>query len=228
MGNRQIVAEHLRNGNVEALGELAATDSGVVASLVRGLYHPEASIRWGAADALGRAAGHWLPSQRPRVERVLQRLVWALNDESGTTGWGVPQAIGEVVRQDRQLSDDHGPLLASWLGDAEVELDNRLMVRGLLFAIGRVGENRPEAVQPAVPGVIARLADPDAATRGLAARVLGILRARDTMDAVAALCSDVAPLDIYAEGRMRPTTVAQLAAEAVERLRWGGGAPPEI
>lgn len=216
---RRIVAERLRQGQLDELAALAEAEPGAVTTLVRGLYQPDAETRSRAADVLGRAAARMLPAQRARVERLLNRLVWALNDESGTTGWGVPQAIGEVVRNDVDLCRVHGPLLAAWLGEEDVEVGDRLMVQGVIHALGRAGERAPDAVAAAIPFLRQRLGDSDATTRGLAVRTLGQLRVRDAFANVEALRADASVAAVYGDGQLINCTVGALALESLAFLR---------
>jgi hypothetical protein len=215
------LAQLLRDNALHTLAARADNETALVTHLVRSLYHPDAELRWRAADVLGKASAGWFSSHPARVERLLQRLAWALNDESGTVGWGVPQAIGEIVLHQQAACDRYGSLLASWLGDKEVEVGNELMVHGVIYALGRVAAHHPGSVQSALPHLLEKLRAVDATTRALAACTLGVLgpvAAGDPHGIVVelhALISDAGQVDLYDSGSLRPTTVGATACRAI-------------
>jgi len=219
-----LVGQLLRERHFDDLAERARTQPATVSHLVRCLYHPDAGVRWSAAEVLGRVSAMWMPEGPRRVEQLLQRLAWALNDESGTTGWGVPQAIGEVARHDVESCDRYGPLLAGWLGQEEVEVGNSLMVQGVIHAVGRLAAVRSPSVRSAIPFLRKRLTDGDATVRALAARALGACAAGQSDDLrgiaaeLRARVSDSAQVQLYDDGTMQATTVAQVALRSLEAL----------
>ncbi len=59
------------------------------------LYHPEEEIRNAAAKGFGLSASI-LPMEK--LKDLIRRMMWMLNDESGSCCWHVPLAIGEIGR----------------------------------------------------------------------------------------------------------------------------------
>ncbi len=219
MSFKQDLIKIVEQGNLDEIAALAEESSSVPTVLMSRLFAAEARTRWRAADAMGRACeviGRRDPS---KVRHVLQRLVWALNDESGTTGWGVPQAIGEVIRSDVGLAREFAPLLVAYLEHEDVAVGTDVLVHGVIYALGRIGERWPEVVRDGIPAMRARLGDGDATTRGLAAWALGRAGARDARAQVEALSGDGAQAERYEGGELVRAEVGVMAREALAGLR---------
>lgn len=219
MSLRKDIAKLVEAGSLDQIAALAQESSAVPTMLMSRLYAADALTRWRAADAMGRSCALIWKRDPAKVRQLLQRLIWALNDESGTTGWGVPQAIGEVIRTDEDLAKEFAPMLVAYLHDDDVAVGTDVLVHGVVHALGRTGERYEDAVRRAEPALMARLADENATTRGLAAWALGRMRATGASDAVRALCEDAAAAERYDAGELVHTNVAAMAQEALEALQ---------
>ena len=74
----------LQAGDFAALTELAGQESGVAAILMQFLYEPGALLYWRALEGLGLVAG----SHPEQVRKLINRLLYLLNEDSGSNGWG--------------------------------------------------------------------------------------------------------------------------------------------
>jgi hypothetical protein len=209
----------LQANRLDEIEAMADTTRGLTSALLSRLYQADACDRWRAAEAVGRVAGRLWARQPGQVERLLAKLVWALNDESGATGWGVPQALGEVVRNDAKLARDYLPLLQSYLDSEDIGLGTDILVHGTVYAIGRVGEAHPELAGTAGAKLERLLHTSDATTRGLAAWALGRMQAPGAWPLlVGRLTEDDAAVQLYEGGNMRETTVGQIAHQTLQRM----------
>jgi hypothetical protein len=135
--------------------------------------------------------------------------MWLLNDESGGIGWRAPEMMGEIIRSRPERFPEFVPILISVLDMAE---EDAIHFRaGTLWAIGRLGQVMPEAVQTAIPWIIPCLENPNPQTRGLAAWCLGQLGASEQLASHEALFEDEGPVDIYTDGQLVSTRVSDLA-----------------
>lgn len=89
------------------------------------------------------------------------------------------------------------------------------MRRGILWAIGRIGEKNPELVAEAVPEVEELLQDPDPEVRGYAAWALGKLGVPSA--GLNDMLADEAEIELWDQGRLMHPTVGALAREALKR-----------
>ncbi|MGE5236522.1 MAG: hypothetical protein ACM3O7_09250 [Acidobacteriota bacterium] len=94
MNVRESVTEAVRLRRLDELEEILVRDRRAVRILVGLTYHADGAIRSGAADGLALAARH-----HPKlIQEVVRRLVWAMNDESGTHAVTAPDVVVQLAR----------------------------------------------------------------------------------------------------------------------------------
>ena len=99
---REQIIRMLREADFPALVELAATEPGVGDMLLQFLYDPQDLLHWRALEGLGHLAG----AQPEQVRKLISRLLWLLNEDSGSFGWGAAAALGEIGRGNIALVKD--------------------------------------------------------------------------------------------------------------------------
>jgi hypothetical protein len=202
---REQIVQLLRTGDFPGLVELAGRDPRVGAQLLLYLYAPGDLLHWRALEGLGRVAGVY-PRQ---AQKLIGRLLWLLNEDSGSFGWGAAAALGEIGRHQLSLVEDIIPMFCGFL---EEEFSRAPM----LWGVGRLGEVHPELLGEVMPLVIPLLEDGDPQVRALAAWCLGKVRQVEAA-ALKALLPDDHPVEIYEGGEINLTTVGRVAREALER-----------
>lgn len=109
MGVRERVMEAVRLRRFDDLAAVVAADKRAVRYLVALTYRPEPAVRTTAARGLALASRH-----HPKlVQEVARRLVWAMNDESGTHALTAPEVLRAIAEESPQLLL---PLVPSLLG----------------------------------------------------------------------------------------------------------------
>jgi hypothetical protein len=135
--------------------------------------------KWAAVRALGTLAREPGLLTDARVHDLLQRFLWALNDESGAVPYGVPEAMGEILAARPEHRAAMLPILCGMLTEQET-FQTGAVERGIFWALGRVGPDVltdcPEALD--VVAAAAR-SHPDAQTRATAAETLAAFRPSD-------------------------------------------------
>eukprot|EP00362_Geleiidae_sp_MMETSP1317_P000447 CAMPEP_0201284794 /NCGR_PEP_ID=MMETSP1317-20130820/84991_1 /ASSEMBLY_ACC=CAM_ASM_000770 /TAXON_ID=187299 /ORGANISM="Undescribed Undescribed, Strain Undescribed" /LENGTH=71 /DNA_ID=CAMNT_0047606373 /DNA_START=1077 /DNA_END=1289 /DNA_ORIENTATION=- len=53
---------------------------------------------------------------------VMRRMLWSMNDESGGIGWGVPEAMAEVMTCNKGLAEEYIHMLISYMREDGEEL----------------------------------------------------------------------------------------------------------
>jgi hypothetical protein len=167
------VAEMFRRQDMEALVALAGTRPGGVARFLTGrLYAADEQDKWCAVRMFGVLARQRALFTDGRLADLLARFLWALNDESGTVPFGVPEAIGEIVA----ARPEHGarvvPILCGMLTEDDT-FQTGPVEQGIYWALGRIGP----VVLSHCPGVLAVVRasareHPDLETRAAAAAAL--------------------------------------------------------
>lgn len=201
---KQIVAL-LEAGDFAALTALAARASGVAGQLAGYLFSPGELLHWRAVEGLGYvAAAH--PEQ---VRKLINRLLYQLNEDSGSFGWLAAAALGEIGRHNLSLVEEILPMFYGFLEQVFARVP-------MLWGLGRLWEVHPGVLEEAYPLLFAFLEDLDPQVRGLAAWCLGRVRPPGIEEALEPLLADDAPVELYDREQLKQTTVGRLAREALE------------
>lgn len=197
----------LREADFPALLTLAAAEGRVAEILLQFLYDPGDLVHWRALEALGWVAG----AQPEQVRKLINRLLWLLNEDSGSFGWGAAAALGEIGRNQISLVHDIIPL---FIGFLQEEFSRASM----LWGIGRLAEKHPLLLGEVLPTIVPFLTSTRPELRGLAAWALGKAGYARAAAELQGLLQDASPVIIYDREELRRTTVAQLAGEALDSL----------
>lgn len=224
----------------DVLAKLTAQDAGTVASqlaslppnkvlstLLTYLSNPSALIAGKAAEVLGRLVADWTREGTTealnQAREVMRRLMWSLNEESGSIGWGAPRAMAEIMTRQPSLGDEYVNILISYITEGGNYLEHEPLQRAVLWGLGRLARQRPELLKVSeLSSVVAGFLDsPDPEVRGLAAQLLGLLGASDKTEAISRLMGDKSELMIYRQGVMESTSVGREARQSLELLQGG-------
>ncbi len=214
MKNRRALREQiiplLREGNFSGLVALAGRESGVAGQLLLFLYDPGSLLHWRALEGLGYVAG----AHPQQLEKLIGRLLYQLNEDSGSFGWGAAAALGEIARHRLSLMTEIIPMFYGFL---EQDFSRAPM----LWGVGRLGEVHPELLQEILPLVPSFLKDADPQVRGLSAWCLGKVRHQPAAAKLETLLADDSPVQIYDRGELHLATVGRVAQEALASLGTG-------
>jgi len=191
------------------------------------LLDKDALIRWRAVDAFGWTVARLAGQSREAARECMRQIMWRLNEESGNIAWGVPEAFGSILAAEMGLALEFHRVLCSYIDDRDVKTgDNYLELpslrRGVYWGLARLASASPAMALPAVGDLLKALTEEDAPSRAMAALALGAAAPQSgelfetVRQGLEALAGDDAPVELYLEGRLRPMTVAQAAALALE------------
>jgi hypothetical protein len=204
---REAVKRFLEQGDFPGLAALAGREPMIPEILLQYCYDPGTLITWRAMEGLGHvAAAH--PGQ---VRRLITRLLWLLNEDSGSFGWGAAAALGEIARRQLSLVEEIIPMFVGFL-------DEDFSRAPMLWGIGRLAAVHPQALEEVIPYLRPGLKDPDPQVRGLTAWCLGRLRVEEARADLAALVGDDHPVRLYDAGGFVEATVGRLAGEALAAM----------
>jgi hypothetical protein len=134
MSLRARVETAIRGHDASATEALVAEDARVLRHLTSLTYDTDEAIRAAAAHGIARAA-HYHPQQ---VSELVRRLVWAMNDESGTNSRTAPEVICAIASEQPSLLLPMMPDLARLAADQELR-------PRLLSAVRAVAERYPSS-----------------------------------------------------------------------------------
>ncbi|MFH1139386.1 MAG: PBS lyase [Pseudomonadota bacterium] len=204
---KALVRGFLAERNRDAVVDLLLQDRRVVPALNRLLFDADPLIQWRAVEGLG-----WVAATDPfYLEKIIGRLFYTMNDDSGQVGWMTPYALGEICYNDPDLVEDFFNIVIS-------AMDNEVFEAGAVWAVGRVAMRRPDLVEEQGPALRQRLFHPNPLVRGLAAQAAARLGHGDAREKLRLLTRDQAVISIYEDGQLIETTVGRLAARALTDL----------
>ena len=212
MSIKKRVRDLLDNSDYAALRALAVEDRRAVPALNRLLFDADELTRWRAVRGMGEIA-----QEDPYLlDKVISRLFYTMNDDSGSIGWMAPQALGAIFVGDPDLVEDFFPIIVS-------SIENAVFRAGAVWAVGLVAGYRPYLVEEARDSMMACLSDPSPEVRGFAAWGLGRMKYEPARQHLSRLLNDQAELIFYEDDRLQSKTVAQLARAALAKLDEGAG-----
>ncbi|MDY6852398.1 MAG: HEAT repeat domain-containing protein, partial [Thermodesulfobacteriota bacterium] len=193
---RRLLADNDRKGLVSLLLD----DRRVVTALNRLIFDADELIRWRAVTALG-----WVAEEDPfLLEKIIGRLIYTMNDDSGSIGWTAPQALGEICANDPDLVEDFFSIVIS-------AANLPVFRRGVVWAIGRVAPVRPDLVEDTGPLLVRCLSDHDPDVRGEACRSWAQPKRPKARQEIERLISDQNELMVYEAGELVNKTVGRMA-----------------
>lgn len=198
----------LQDNDRDRLIALVMADRRAVTALNRLIFDEDELIRWRAVTALG-----WVAREDPfLLEKVIGRLIYTMNDDSGSIGWMAPQALGEICANDPDLVEDFFPLVISAAKES-------VFRPGSAWAIGRVAPIRPDLVEGTGPHLIDLLKDPDPLVRGTACWALGQMGWTAACEDIERLIRDDREFNWFENGVLVRKTVGWMAQAALGQLR---------
>ena len=185
------------------------------------LCNPLAKVRWNAVCGFGRLVPTMADKDPESSRIVMRRFLWSLNDESGGIGWGIAEAMGEVMARHEVLAREFAHLLVSYIRDDGNYLADTPLQKGVLWGIGRLAQVHSELLKScsAVSYVKPFLHSPDGPLRGLAVWALGWLGDPQSLPLLRNLLNDPTEISIFNGNRLEIRAIRDLAGEAIKRLR---------
>ena len=207
---KQEVEALVEEYRIDALLRIAEQDARIIRDLKRLLYSVDNLLRRRAADALGKVSALIAREEPGTISRLLQGLFTSLSDTAASS-WGSLEAIGEII------SNRPGQF-AGYVPQMYQHLKDRALLADVLWALGKIGNVKPDLIRRASVQFIPLLQDIDPAIRGFSAVLLGNLGTQEAKDDLLKLLDDPSELEIYNDGEMETWTVGQLASQAVKNM----------
>ncbi len=210
---RQLLSEDDFTSSLTSLCQLPGRR--VVNPLFSFFYSGEERLRWRAITAMGAVVCRLADTDMESARVVMRRLMWNLNDESGGIGWGSPEAMGEIAARHARLADEFANIIVSYINPEGNFLEHEPLQRGSLWGVGRLAHARPALARSAAAFLPFFYDSPDAYLRGIAIWATGPILEDRWRPRLAARLTDKAPLRLFLQMRITPTTVAELARVAL-------------
>ncbi len=225
---KELVLKALETGDeTEALDLLAHIPArALVSPLFGALHRMEPRVHWTAVRVMGSVVAGMARENMEEARVVLRRMMWNLNDESGGIGWGVPEAMGEILARHEGLSEEFTNVFASYTREEANYLEHEPLQKGLLWGIVRLARVRPGRLRSAGPDLASFLEAGDPVLRGLAAYAAGLLDLKGLRSALERLLGDNAEITEDLGGLLPSSRIRDIAGEALEVMDQQRHQPP--
>jgi hypothetical protein len=140
-----LLRDAVSRGDLAEVERLVAADRRLVRALLGLTYQADTAIRDTAATGLALAARH----HPALVTEVVRRLVWAMNDESGTNAVHAPVVIRSIAEREPRLLVGMVPDLLRLTADPGLREE-------LVAAVRKVAERLPAQAAQALQGGIGK------------------------------------------------------------------------
>lgn len=191
----------------------------LITSLLAALYQTDERVKWNAVTAAGQVMNSLALADMEAARVVMRRILWSLNEESGGIGWGMPEAMGEIMAVNEGLAAEYAHLLVSYMRE-ENYLELPALQQGLMWGIGRLAMVRPDLLlrNDADGHMVMYLESADPVVAGLACRNFGLLGVREAAFHIRDFVDNPHPLQLYENRRILSVSVGELARQALTRL----------
>jgi hypothetical protein len=181
------------------------------------LCNEDEKIKWPAVTAVGFLVADLAERDLEGARNILRRMMWSLNEGSGGIGWGLPEAMGEILARNEGMAREYAPLLVSYLRPGGNFLDFEPLLRGALWAVARLAESHPRILQSLEVDscLLPFLSSADAGARAHAILALGRIGKKESLPALEASLQDETEIPLYENQEFRRVRVSQLARKAL-------------
>ena len=199
-------------GDVEALAALCLDDKKTLRLLQRFLYDPDEDARWRLAWLIGEVCTRVASRDPGQVSELLHRLFEACSD-SAATPWGMIETMGAVIALRPDIFGAFARHLLNFVGQPSTRNQT-------LWALAEIAASRPDLIRN-MPfyALLPMLQHEDAATRGLVARLLGRIKAKEAAMQIMPLSGDASAFICWQKGERYPTSVRDEARAALTAIQ---------
>jgi hypothetical protein len=215
---KEILLEKDRERSREALARFP--QKRLISSLIALLCDGDPLVRGEAVVAIGEVTARLARDDMEFARVIMRRFLWSLNDESGGIGWGAAEAMAEIMRRSESLAAEYARFLVSYADPRGNFLEHEPLHPGLMWAIARLAESRPETLEAVIPHLGNYLRSKQPAVRGLAATAAGFLGARELLPQLRALRADDACFPYFWDGLLS-VSVGEAARRAISVITGG-------
>ncbi|MCI4626527.1 MAG: hypothetical protein L3V56_11280 [Candidatus Magnetoovum sp. WYHC-5] len=204
------VKELVEKNDFEEVYRLIESNKRALSALLALSYDKTQELSWRAIHYAGKTIGRMAVNDYNEARVQVQRLLWNASDESGTIPWTVVEILGEAIRENPQPFDD---IVSIIVGFAHSETEDNILLPGVLYAFGRIGEVHNEYIANYVYELIKEcLTHKDAevcANAIIAAKRLNV----DINDYKNKLQIREEPVTVYLDDKLIKTTLSELATK---------------
>jgi len=187
----------------------------ILRTLLSALCREDEEIKWHAVTLTGMLVADLAQKDLEGARNIIRRMVWSLNEESGGIGWGLPEAMGEILARNESLAREFAPILLSYVQPEGSFLEFELLQRGALWGIGRLAGAHPQLLLSldAAKYLSSCMDSADPLIRGHAVWAIGRIGTQGDIPKLENLRRDETEIRLYEGERFRSVRIRDLAEE---------------
>lgn len=206
---KKLITEYIVSQNYKAIVEIGYENNAKALRYVQmniwGDYRKE--LRWYALSALEALAVEFAAQYDEIYRNVIRRAVWAMADESGNVPWAAPEMMAVVIKACPAQYKEFVKIMVT------NGLDSPMCHHGVLWAVGYLGEDYLEDLEPFMPKLMKFLDAKDDELRGLAVWALKALHYGPAFDKINSMANDPAVAWIYENGTLQQKSIGQMITD---------------
>jgi len=181
-------------------------------------------IKWRAITGMGLVVPHMEKQDKAKALSVMRRLLCAMQRNSSNSGWGVAEAMGEVMAMSEPMARRFHKQLISYIQNPKVSISGNNYIehpqlrQGAYWGLARLSQVRPEFTAHVGPELLRALPKEGTPSQGLICWILGSIKAEQAKDALLELADSKSEIELYRDKRLTEVTLGALAQEAVMGL----------
>lgn len=212
--NKRLVKKLVDQEDVDSLVALCLDDKKTLRLMQRLLYAPDEATRWRIAWLIGCVTARVSTREPGSVSELLHRLFEACSD-SAATPWGMVETIGYVVSMRPDIFGAFTRYLLNYIGEPST-------VNQTIWAMAEISKTRPDLIRNTpFYNLFHFLKHPEAQIRGQVVRLFGYIKATEVAIQLMELGNDKEEFEYCVDGRLQTTTVAEVAAVAIQNIHQG-------
>jgi hypothetical protein len=210
--SKMAVKKLIEANDIDSLLDLCFDDKRTLRFMQRLLYEPDPVKRYKTAWLIGQVTARLSTREPAPVADMLHRLFESCSD-SASMPWGMVEAIGAIVSARTDIYGAFARHLLNFMGDEGTQ-------EAALWGLSEIAASRPDLIR-STPfySTFHFLEHDNPVIRGLMARLLGRIKAKEAMFQIMGLQNDETEIIIYEQGEPVKTTVAALVKEAVAEMQ---------
>ena len=209
--SKKQVKELAEKGDLDGLVDLCFDDKRTLRFLQRLLYAPVPADRYKIAWTMGQVCARVSTREPAPVADQLHRLFQSCSD-SASTSWGMVEAIGAIIAYRPDIYGAFTRHLYNFLNDPATQ-------EAVLWGLGEIATTRPDLIRKTpFYSLFSLLSHEKPEIRALVARMLGNISATEVGLQLLPLQQDQSTIMIFEQGQPVETSVADVAATAIENI----------
>ncbi len=199
----------------------------IINHLFTALCSTSLACKWHGVSSFGVVVPQIAEANIESARIIMRRFLWCLNDESGGIGWGIPEAMGEVMANHQVLFEEYSHMLLSYMREDGPgifmdgnHLELPALQQGLLWGAGRLLETRTEEMieRGITADIPPYLYSQDRIVQGMAIWCMQFCGTAENIADLETFCDSSYSFTLYQNHEFTTVNVGELAEKTIKNI----------